>query len=200
MKVTIKPLTPSRWKDLARLFETNSICRGCFCMFWRVRGKAYGQGWGKKNRAAFRRIVMKGPPPGLLAYAGKEPVGWCALGPREDYVRLQHSRVLGPVDDAKPWSITCLYVAREHRGIGLTVALLRAASDCARKRGVRLLEGYPTDTRGKRAASPWVYTGLLQAFEKAGFREVARRSKTRPIVRRRVGAKGLPAARSRRAR
>jgi GNAT superfamily N-acetyltransferase len=180
------PLTPSRWPDVKRLFETNSICRGCFCMFWRARGKAYSGAWGSRNRAAFRRIVMKGPPPGLLAYLGKEPVGWCALAPREDYVRLEYSKVLAPVDDRKPWSVTCFFVAREHRGEGLTVALLRAASEHARKRGAEILEGYPTDTRGARASSPWVFTGLLSAFTKAGFREVERRSKTRPIMRRRL--------------
>jgi GNAT superfamily N-acetyltransferase len=169
-------------------------------MFWRARGKAYSGGWGAKNRAAFRRIVMKGPPPGLLAYLGKEPVGWCALAPREDYVRLEYSKVLGPVDDRDPWSVTCFFVAREHRGTGLTVTLLRAASEYARARGARILEGYPTDTRGRRAANAWVYTGLLPAFEKAGFREVERRSRTRPIMRRRLGAKRRPAAPSRQAR
>jgi GNAT superfamily N-acetyltransferase len=130
--------------------------------------------------------VKKGPPPGLLAYANAEPIGWCALAPREEYPKLQHSRVLHPIDDKPVWAIPCFFVAREHRGTGLTVKLLRAASAYARKRGARLLEGYPTDTRGKRAADPWVYTGLLSAFEKAGFREVVRRSRTRPVVRRRL--------------
>jgi GNAT superfamily N-acetyltransferase len=158
-------------------------------MFWRVRGKAFGQGWGSKNRAAFRRVVTKGPPPGLLAYVGKDPAGWCALAPRADYERLAHSKVLAPVDDRSPWSVTCFYVARKHRGTGLTVALLRAASEHARSRGAKILEGYPIDTGRGRAANPWVYTGLPSAFEKAGFREVERRSKTRPIMRRRLSAK-----------
>ncbi|TMQ54837.1 MAG: GNAT family N-acetyltransferase [Candidatus Eisenbacteria bacterium] len=184
--LVIKPLTPGRWDDFKRLFETNSVCRGCWCMFWRLRGRAFSGGWGAKNRGAFRRRVKKGPAPGLIAYANAEPIGWCALAPREEYLKLEHSRVLHPVDDKQVWSIPCFFIAREHRGSGLTVKLLRAASDYARKRGVRLLEGYPTDTRGRRAADPWVYTGLLSAFEKAGFREVVRRSRSRPIVRRRL--------------
>jgi len=193
-RLAIKPLTPERWGDLEQLFESNGTCRGCFCMFWRRRGRAFSGAWGSKNRAAFRRIVKVGPPPGLLAYAGKEPVGWCALAPREEYDRLQNSRVLGPVDDKPVWAVSCFFVAREHRGTGLTVELLRGASRYARARGARVLEGYPTDTRGKKTSSSWVYTGLLQAFEKAGFREVARRSKTRPIVRRRLtaGSSGRP--------
>jgi len=82
-----------------------------------------------------------------------------------------------------PWLLVHVLAAA---GAWLTVKLLRAASAYARTRGARILEGYPSDTRGKRTADPWVYTGLLPAFEKAGFREVARRSKSRPIVRRRL--------------
>ena len=136
--------------------------------------------------------MKKGPPPGLLAYAGAKPIGWCALAPREQYPKLQHSRVLCPVDDKPVWAVSCFFVARDHRGTGLTVKLLRAASAYARKRGARILEGYPTDTRGKRSADPWVYTGLLPAFEKAGFQEVVRRSRTRPIVRRWLSAARPP--------
>lgn len=152
-RLAIKPLTPARWDDLKRLFETNSVCRGCWCMYWRLRGRDFSGGWGSRNRGAFRRLVKKGPP---------------------------------PVDDKPVWAVPCFFIARGHRGAGLTLKLLRAASAYARKRGARLLEGYPIDTRGKRSADPWVYTGLLSAFEKAGFREVVRRSRSRPIVRRRL--------------
>jgi hypothetical protein len=56
----------------------------------------------------------------------------------------------------------------------------------AGRRGARVVEGYPVDARGKQP-DVFVYTGLAPAFAKAGFREVARRSPTRPIVRRRLG-------------
>jgi hypothetical protein len=55
----------------------------------------------------------------------------------------------------------------------------------ARRRGARVVEGYPIDA-GAKQPDVFVYTGLAPAFEKAGFREVARRSPTRPIVRRRL--------------
>jgi GNAT superfamily N-acetyltransferase len=97
--------------------------------------------------------------------------------------------VLGPVDAEAVWAVSCFFVARQHRGTGLTVRLLRAASEFARTKGARILEGYPTDTRGKRTSNSWVYTGLLPAFEEAGFREVLRRSKSRPIVQRRLAAR-----------
>jgi GNAT superfamily N-acetyltransferase len=86
------------------------------------------------------------------------------------------------VDDAPVWSITCFYVARAWRGRGLTRPLALAAVAHARKRGARLVEAYPVDPRGE-LADAWAYTGLASTFLRAGFREVARRSRTRPIVR-----------------
>ncbi|HUP01152.1 MAG TPA: hypothetical protein VM737_06485, partial [Gemmatimonadota bacterium] len=47
------------------------------------------------------------------------PIGWCAVAPREDYPRLERSRILKPVDEASVWSITCFFIARTHRGQGL---------------------------------------------------------------------------------
>ena len=112
-----------------------------------------------------------------------EPAGWCAVAPRDEYVRLANSRVLKPVDEQPVWSITCFFVARAFRRRGLTVALLEAAAKFARKQGAKILEGYPTDPR-KDQPDAIVFTGLASAFRHAGFEEVARRSPSRPILRR----------------
>jgi GNAT superfamily N-acetyltransferase len=134
-----------------------------------------------------RRLVAGGAVPGLLAYAGREPVGWCAIAPRDEYPRLGRSRTLAPVDDRAVWSITCFFVRRGWRGKGVTRALVDAAVEHVRKRGGRLVEAYPVDPRGA-TADAWLYTGLASTFLRAGFREVARRSPTRPIVRKAVPA------------
>jgi GNAT superfamily N-acetyltransferase len=111
-------------------------------------------------------------------------VGWCAVAPRAAYGGLARSRVLKPVDEEPVWSVTCFYVARDHRRRGITVGLLGAAAELAAKRGAKLIEGYPVEPKGGESPDAWVYTGLAGAFRKAGFREVARRSPTRPIMRR----------------
>jgi GNAT superfamily N-acetyltransferase len=90
--------------------------------------------------------------------------------------------VLAPVDDAPVWSVSCFFVARSWRRRGVSRALLDAAVRFARRRGARIVEGYPIDGTSKQP-DVFVYTGLAPAFLKAGFREVARRSPTRPIVR-----------------
>ena len=145
---------------------------------------------GEPNRRAFRQLVESGPPPGLIAYEKGEPVGWVAIAPRSEYRRLERSRVLQPVDDLPVWSVPCFFVARTHRGRGLTIALLRAACEWSRRRGARVVEGYPVDTRGKTYAAAFAFHGVVPTFEAAGFREVLRRSDRRPIMRRTLRGAG----------
>ncbi len=178
------PLTPDRWKDLEHLFGERGACGGCWCMAWRLAHKDFAAGKGEGNRRAFRAVVKQGPPPGILAYCGTGPVGWCAVAPRSAYPRLANSRVLAPVDDEPVWSVSCLFVTKGHRRKGLSAELLQAAATLAQSHGAGVVEGYPVDTRGKDQPAPFVWTGLPPAFLKAGFKEVARRSPTRPVMRR----------------
>jgi GNAT superfamily N-acetyltransferase len=179
-----KPLTPARWKDFEALFGENGACAGCWCQWVRRPSREFAALRGAKAKAAMKRIVVSGEVPGLLAYEGKKAVGWVAVGPRPAYKRLETSRVLKPVDEKPVWSVPCFFTHRDARGKGVSAFLARAAAEHAARRGAKLLEGYPVDTRGKRAPAAFVWWGTFPAFKKAGFREVARRSKTRPIVRR----------------
>ena len=98
LALNFQPATPSRWPDVEELFGERGACGGCWCMFWRVPRKDYEANKGAGNKRAFKRIITSGAKPGILAYIGKEPVGWCAVAPREDYIALERSRVLKPVD------------------------------------------------------------------------------------------------------
>jgi GNAT superfamily N-acetyltransferase len=137
---------------------------------------------GLGNKKAMKHIVVSGRPPGILAYSGPEPVAWCALAPRETYVVLASSRVLKPVDDRPVWSVVCLFVAKPYRNRGVSARLLEAAASYARTEGARILEGYPAEAKGK-LPDAFVWRGLPSAFSKAGFVEAARRSPSRPIMR-----------------
>ena len=92
------------------------------------------------------------------------------------------------MDDEPVWSVSCLFVARPFRRRGLSVALLNAAAEHARARGAAVVEGYPVEPNSENAPAAFVWTGLASAFLRAGFVEVARRSETRPIMRRVLGA------------
>lgn len=185
--LTYKALTPSRWQDFEELFGPRGACGGCWCMFWKLPNKDFRALAYDGNRAAQKTIVESGHAPGLLAYFGRETVGWIALGPRTEFPRLARSRVLAQVDERPVWSITCFFTRRDFRGKGVTVGLLRAAIDYVRKRRGKILEGYPTEPKEGKLPAPFVYTGLASAFREAGFKEVARRSETRPIFRYVIG-------------
>jgi len=186
--LAIHPLTPRRWDDFETLFGKNGACAGCWCTWWRMGQSEWLAKKGDGTKRQMRALVKQGPPPGLLAYAGDEAVGWCALAPREDYPRLSRSKILAPVDDAPVWSVTCFFVRRDWRRRGVTVALLTGAARWVAAQGGRIVEGYPTDTDKEQPAA-FVFHGLLGAFRRAGFREVARHSKTRPIVRRKAAGR-----------
>lgn len=185
----IRPLTAARWPDLERLFGPNGACGGCWCMWWRSSHSDYEKKKGPANKRAFKKIVTSGAIPGLLAYDGHEPVAWCSVQPREAFPRLDRSRILQPVDDRPVWSVTCLYIAKGYRKQGLSRRLLEAAVDQARERGARIIEGYPVDPKKGQTADVFVFTGIASAYRQAGFKEVARRSPTRPIMRRNVRPK-----------
>jgi len=187
-EIGIRPLTPALWKDLERLFGPRGACAGCWCMYWRRTAGEYRAGQGAGNRRALKRLVTQRKAHGLIAFEGHEPIGWLSLGPRADFPRLDGSRILSPVDDRPVWSVTCLFIARGQRRRGLSVRLLEAAAAYAARHGARLLEGYPQSARGRHLPEAFAWTGIESAFTRAGFDEVARRSPTRPIMRRPVGA------------
>lgn len=179
----IEPVTADSWGDLCSLFGAKGACGGCWCQAMRLPARDYELGKGRKNRERLRRRVVAGPPPGLLGYLGDDPVAWIALGPRPEFARLAKSRVLAPVDDQPVWSIVCLVIAKAHRRRGLSSRLLRAAADWAHTQGVAIVEGYPQEPRQDPMPDVFAWTGIAAAFRRAGFREVARRSPTRPIFR-----------------
>ncbi|WP_242345130.1 GNAT family N-acetyltransferase [Anaeromyxobacter terrae] len=197
-ELEVHPLTPARFADLERLFGPRGACAGCWCMWWRVPRAEWQAGKGEGNRRALEAYVAAGKLAGLLAYDGDAPVGWVAVEPRSAYPRLARSRNLAPVDARPVWSITCFFVARSHRGRGVTRALVEAAAAHARAQGAPALEAYPVATTA-RLGDALLYTGAASTFEALGFEEVARRSPTRPVMRRELGAvsPGAPATRGR---
>lgn len=182
-KIVVRPVTPDRWDDLVELFGPRGACAGCWCMYFRLSRAEFERRQGASNRRALHRLVSAGRMPGLIAYVDGMPAGWVALAPREEYPILSRSRILQPVDDKPVWSVVCFFIARAYRRRGLTIALLRQAAVYARRRGASRLEGYPADPTEGALPDTFAYYGLAAAFRRAGFREVARRSATRPIMR-----------------
>jgi GNAT superfamily N-acetyltransferase len=183
----IHPLTPERWKDLEKLFGERGACGGCWCMLWRVSRSVFEAQKGNGNKRAMKKLVAAGRVPGLLAYLDGEPVGWCAVAPREQYVALQRSRLFRSLDSEPAWVVSCFFVARPYRRKRISVALLNAAVEHVRARGGCIVEGYPQEPKADPMPDVFAWTGFASAFHKAGFREVARPTSTRPIMRHVIG-------------
>ena len=187
MQLEVLPLTKGRWDDLVELFSRpgGSIVRGCWCMHYRKSGASSHGARGKGNKRALKSLVESGTVPGLIGYKDGRPIGWISLGPREDYRRLERSPVMKRVDEKPVWSIVCFFVDRQERGQGVMEGLLKAAIGYARSQGASLLEAYPVD-KTERSHPDFMWFGAKRMYDRAGFKEVARRKRTRPVVRRRI--------------
>jgi len=190
--VTVLPLTPDRWRDLEKLFGEHGAYGGCWCMWWRLTSAQFSRQIGAANKRALKAIVDSGSVPGLLAYAGGQPAGWCSLGPRDQFGRLERSPVLKRVDEKLVWSIVCYYVDKGFRRQGIMEKLTVAAVEYAQAHGASIVEAYPGDRAGPFKATA-AYTGVASVFRGLSFVEVLRRRPHAPILRYYLDANSNPA-------
>ncbi len=182
--IKYKLLTPDCWNDIMKLFGKRGACGGCWCMWWKLSKAQFENQKGEKNKQALYKRVNSNEVPGIVAYHKNEPVGWCAVEPRSSFKRLEKSRILKPVDDEPVWSIVCFFIQKEFRRKGVSAELIKAAVNYARKKKAKIVEGYPLDlSKEEKYPDAFAYHGIMSSFESAGFREVLRRSETRPIMR-----------------
>lgn len=177
------PVTKDNWKDFEKLFGDKGACAGCWCMYWRLKQSVLDAQKGNGNKRAMKKIIGSGDIPGIIAYAEGEPIGWCSVAPREEFSKLDNSRILKPVDEKSVWSVVCFFIHKNFRNKGLSIALLNAAKKFVKSNGGKILEGYPVEPKKDKMPDVFAWTGISAAFQSAGFKEVARRSETRPIMR-----------------
>jgi GNAT superfamily N-acetyltransferase len=183
MKVTYKNLTSNIWPDFEMLFGEKGACGGCWCMYWRLRNKDFEKGKGAGNKKAMKKLVKKGKQIGLIMYINDIPAGWCSVAPREDFVRMETSRILKPVDNNPVWSVVCFFIHKDYRKQGYSVKMLKEVATHCKRLGAKIVEGYPVEPKHGEMPPAFAWTGIAAAFRKAGFKEVARRSETRPVMR-----------------
>ena len=87
-KLTFHPLELKRWKDFEELFGARGACGGCWCMSWRLARSDFERQKGKGNKNAMKKLVKQNEQIGILAYSNGKPIGWCAIAPREQYIKL----------------------------------------------------------------------------------------------------------------
>lgn len=159
---------------------------GCWCMYWRLPRKDWDAARGAKAKALFKHRVSQDIPPGVIALDGDAAIGWLQIGPRSDTPQWNGARRVsapmkeGDAEDERVWAATCFYVKGSARGQGVMDALLTGALKFAKKNGARVVEACPIDGRASAGAA---YVGRVTTFERAGFKEIARRKDNRPLMR-----------------
>jgi GNAT superfamily N-acetyltransferase len=182
--LVIEPLNKSNWNKFVELFGDKGACGNCWCMFFRLNKGDFEEGKvNDGNKNAMKALVWAGKPAGLLAFYDEIPVAWCALAPREDFLKLEKSRVHKRIDDCNVWSLPCTFIDKRFRRQGVSVELLKGVIEYAKEKGIKVLEAYPTIPTQEKLPDAFAWIGLYKSFERAGFKIVDRTSKHRPMVR-----------------
>ena len=176
-------VTKENWKDFEKLFGVKGACAGCWCMYWRTSSSQWKKQQGTGNKRAIKKLIFSDTIPGILAYDNDQPIGWCSVAPRNEFIKLDNSKILKPVDDKIVWSIVCFFIEKNYRRKGVSVDLLNAAKKYVKSKRGKIIEGYPVEPKENKYPDTFAYTGLASAFAQTGFKEIIRRSETRPIMR-----------------
>lgn len=170
MAITVRPAT--EFEDVATMVgPKRPDANVCWCLSYRIPSKE-NLALSGTQRGARVKDLMRGGPPGVLAYDGADVVGWAAVHPRSD-TSFATNRKIPHVDDADVWSVWCIRVRPGHRGSGISHHLLEGAVEFARASGAPAIEGYPVDNRGEKVDLTMAYVGTRALFERAGFRLAA---------------------------
>ena len=189
----IVPAGEAPFADVESVFGTRGDPAGCWCQWYKLPRVNFGSATRDELRDRLAaQLAEPGPGPGLLAYDGDTPVGWCAVEPRPALERLPFSPIAsaspdGDFDDAGVWSVSCFVIPRAFRRRGVAKALAESAVDYAREHGARVLEAYAVDpTAREKTPAADLFPGTASMFLAAGFTEVARPKPHRAVMQRRL--------------
>ena len=183
-QLTFEPLTRKNWGQFVQLFGNKGACGNCWCMYYRLNKSDFREGKVEDgNKNAMKELVWENKPSGILGFYDGQAIAWCAFAPREDFMKLEKSRVHKRIDDKMVWSIPCFFVDKNFRRQGVSVALLEGVIKYARDNGINIIEAYPTIPTQEKLPDSFAWIGLYSSFERAGFEIADRTSKNRPMVR-----------------
>lgn len=196
MNLDILPANEASWEDLQAVFGTRGDPSRCWCQRFRMLpGESWASVGAEELAFRLRQQTHCGHPEsdstsGLVAYLDGEPVGWCAIAPRNVHPRLLRNnrvpwegRAEDKLDDSV-WAVTCFLTRAGFRRRGISYGLARAAIPFAREHGARALEGYPISTRpGQDITWGEAHVGSRSIFDAAGFTEVSHPTRRRFVMR-----------------
>jgi GNAT superfamily N-acetyltransferase len=191
--IAIVPANEASCEDLQTIFGTRGQAARCQCQRYKLQPREAFASFPVEERAHRLRQqtdcghAESGTTSGLVAYLDGEPVGWCAVEPRNRYTGLvRNNRVPweGRAEDKADesvWAVTCIFTRVGFRRRGVSRALAHAAVEFARERGARAIEGYPMTTT--KALLEELHVGTEGVFADAGFAEVSGPTLRRVVMR-----------------
>lgn len=183
-QLTFEPLNKENWPKFVQLFGEKGACGNCWCMYYRLAKTDFNEGKvNDGNKDAMHELVKENKPTGIMGFYEDEPIAWCAFSPREDFIKLQKSRVHKPIDNEKVWSIPCFFIDKKFRRLGVSIEMLKGIIRYAREMNIRIIEAYPTIPTQEKLPDSFAWISLYKSFQRTGFEIVDRTSKNRPMVR-----------------
>ncbi|WP_440103702.1 GNAT family N-acetyltransferase [Glutamicibacter mishrai] len=167
----IEPLTESRMEDFAAVVNPNHRQKHCWCLSHRLSAQEIRERGGEDRYEAMCSLAREKIAPGVIAYLGDQPVGWCSISPRAQIPKLENSKLIRPVDDLRVWSIICMVVRGGYRRRGVNRQMVLGALEYAKSLGAPAVEAYPVDPEGRMDLT-MAYVGTRKMFEEAGFEVV----------------------------
>lgn len=165
--IIVRTISPDQHDAVMHYFDMvayadNPNWSRCYCCERLVED--YPSRTKEQNRAFRSQLILSAKANGLVAYRLGRVVGWCHAAPKNELLNVEGER------DPKVGAIVCFVVAPDQRRQGVATALLEAALDHLRKRGMTTVEAYPF--LGEIDPSRWTqinYVGPLSMYVKAGF-------------------------------
>lgn len=167
----IEPLTEPQMEDFAAVVNPNHRQKHCWCLSHRLSAQEIRERGGEDRYEAMCSLAREKIAPGVIAYLGDQPVGWCSISPRAQIPKLENSKLIRPVDDLRVWSIICMVVRGGYRRRGVNRQMVLGALDYAKSLGAPAVEAYPVDPDGRMDLT-MAFVGTRTMFEEVGFEVV----------------------------
>jgi GNAT superfamily N-acetyltransferase len=174
-------LDASTWDLFAELVERNNgIYGGCWCISYHPE---CGQK-GISHRAVKEERVRSGRAHhALVVDEDGAAQGWCQWGDTEELSNLKHRREYDKEPPPLPdWRITCIFVDRKHRGLGIARIALEGALKQIAEQGGGLVEAISEVTAGRQAQGRFVFSGTVELLEDYGVRRMRQLGKNAWIL------------------
>jgi hypothetical protein len=171
VELVTKPLDAKTWADFARLLEDHhGVWNGCWCLNFHEEG-APNVHTPEQRRALKEARVHESRAHAALVFEGTQCVGWCQFGPTDELPRIKHKKAyLTGLRQLPDWRITCFFVGRKHRHLGVADVALAGALDGIASLGGGLVESYPEDTVGRKVSGSFLQNATVAMFERHGFK------------------------------